>query len=197
MSSVTSGAAIFLDRDGTLIREVGHLSRPEQVEILPGVGEALRGLRDLGFKLVVVTNQSAVARGYLSERELAVIHALLRERLAAERVVLDAIYYCPHHPTEGLGDYRVACNCRKPNPGMVHQAVEELDLNAAASYLIGDQMTDMQLAEIVGATGLLLGDALAASPASRGEVPAFADLWHAGQWIAARERRMAEGMERR
>jgi D-glycero-D-manno-heptose 1,7-bisphosphate phosphatase len=197
MKTATSGAAIFLDRDGTLIREVGYLSRPEQLELLPGVGEALRRLRDFGFKLVVVTNQSAVARGYLSERELAAIHVLLRERLAAERAFLDAIYYCPHHPTEGFGDYRVACNCRKPNPGMVYQAVEELELNPTGSYLIGDHETDMQLAKLVGATGILLQDASGAPEAPRAEVAAFADLWQAGQWIVARERGMAERTERR
>jgi len=196
MSTLTPGAAVFLDRDGTLIREVGHLSRPEQVEILPGVGAALRALRVYGFKLVVVTNQSAVARGRLSEPELASIHDLLRDKLAAEGAFLDAIYYCPHHPTEGQGIYRVICNCRKPKTGMVDQAVSELRLNPAVSYIVGDQPTDIQLAEQVGAKGILLRDASAmASVEHRGDVPVVADLWHAGQWIVGNETRPTERSE--
>lgn len=158
MSASRPGAAVFLDRDGTLIREVGHLSRPGEVEILPGVGAALRNLRDYGFKLVVVTNQSAVARRRLSEPDLAVIHDLLREKLAAEGAFLDAVYYCPHHPSEGQGEYRVLCNCRKPRTGMVDRAAADLRLNRQASYVVGDQSTDMALAAQVGATGILLHD---------------------------------------
>jgi D-glycero-D-manno-heptose 1,7-bisphosphate phosphatase len=194
MSALTPGAAVFLDRDGTLIREVGYLSRPEQVEILPSVGAALRALRDYGFKLVVVTNQSAVARGRLSESALASIHLLLREKLAAEGAFLDAIYYCPHHPSEGQGDYRIVCNCRKPRTGMVDQAVADLGLSRLVSYVVGDQATDMELAAQVGATGILLHDGPA--QATVGEPPVVADLWQAAQWIIAKESRLAEKSER-
>lgn len=193
MSSVASGAAIFLDRDGTLIREVGHLSRPEQVEILPGVGAALGALRECGFKLVVVTNQSAAARGRLSEPQLCVIHDLLREKLAAEGAFLVAIYYCPHHPSEGQGIYRVICNCRKPKTGIVDQAIKELGLNPSVSYLVGDQATDLELAARVGATGILLYDG--AAQAAVGEPPVVADLWQAAQWILAKHSRLAERLE--
>jgi D-glycero-D-manno-heptose 1,7-bisphosphate phosphatase len=156
MSGANPQAAVFLDRDGTLIREIGHLHRAEQVEILPGVALAIRMLREAGFKMVVVTNQSAVARGLLTEMELREIHALLRERLAVDGAILDAIYYCPHHPTEGAGAYRVICNCRKPNPGMIYRAASELAIDPGVSYVIGDQAIDMELAARVGAQGILL-----------------------------------------
>lgn len=180
---------MFLDRDGTIIREVGYLSRPEQLEILPGVSAALRSLRDFGFKLVVVTNQSAVARGRLSESDLAGIHDLLCEKLAAEGAFLDAIYYCPHHPSEGQEEYRIVCGCRKPQTGMVDRAAADLGLNRQASYVVGDQATDLELAAQVGATGILLhaGSTVAAA----GKSPVVGDLWQAAQWIIAKESRLA------
>jgi D-glycero-D-manno-heptose 1,7-bisphosphate phosphatase len=190
VSASRPGAAVFLDRDGTLIREVGHLCRPEQLEILPGVPAALRSLRDYGFKLIVVTNQSAVARGRLSELALAGIHDLLREKLAAEGAFLDAIYYCPHYPSEGHGDYGIVCSCRKPRTGMIDQAAADFGLNRQASYVVGDQATDIELAAQVGATGILLHDGSAL--AAVGEPPVVADLWQAAQWIIAKESRLAE-----
>lgn len=174
-------AAVFLDRDGTLIREVNYLSRPEEIEILPGVGDALRSLREYGFKLIVVTNQSAVARGRLSESKLASIHDLLRAKLACEGAVLDGIYYCPHHPTEGQGQYRIVCDCRKPKTGMVDQAIKDFHLDALASYLVGDQAIDIELAKQVGARGILICDGLPRAPADRAEVPIVTGLWEAAR----------------
>jgi len=133
MNKAPKGAAEFLDRDGTLIREVNHLTAPEQIEILPTVASALRSLRGYGFKLVMVTIQSVVARGALSEGGLQKIHAEIVGRLAQDDVVLDGIYYCPDHPTEGLGDYRIVCDCRKPKPGMIRRAAEELEIDPALS----------------------------------------------------------------
>ncbi|HVO96097.1 MAG TPA: HAD family hydrolase [Terriglobales bacterium] len=177
-------AAVFLDRDGTLIREVNYLSRADQIEILPGVADALRRLRGRGFKLIVVTNQSVVARGRLSEAELASIHEVLRAKLAHEGAVLDAIYYCPHHPTEGHGRYRVECQCRKPRTGMAEQAIKDFQLNAAASYLVGDQTIDLELAEQIGAKGILIaGGRVPVEPMNSAAVPVVADLLEAAQWI--------------
>jgi D-glycero-D-manno-heptose 1,7-bisphosphate phosphatase len=181
------GAAVFLDRDGTLISEVGYLHRREQLEVLPGVPAALRNLRECGFKLIVVTNQSAVARGLLSEADLADIHHLLREKLAAEGAFLDAIYYCPHHPSEGQGNYRITCSCRKPRTGMVDQAAADLGVDPRVSYVIGDQDVDLKLAAQVGATGVLLHDG-ASSAILSGTVIAD-DLAQAAQWIVAQELR--------
>jgi D-glycero-D-manno-heptose 1,7-bisphosphate phosphatase len=183
-----AGAAVFLDRDGTLISEVGYLHRREQLHILPGVPAALRNLRECGFKLIVVTNQSAVARGLLSESDLADIHDLLREKLAAEGAFLDAIYYCPHHPSEGRGNYRITCSCRKPRTGMVDRAAADLGIDPRVSYVIGDQDVDLKLAAQVGATGILLDDG---SPSHILGGATIADnLGQAAQWIVAQETRL-------
>jgi D-glycero-D-manno-heptose 1,7-bisphosphate phosphatase len=189
MNQAPKGAAVFLDRDGTLIREVNYLTAPEQIDILPGVAPALRCLRTHGFKLVMVTNQSVVARGALSEGGLQKIHAEIVGRLAQDGAVLDAIYYCPHHPTEGLGDYRIVCDCRKPKPGMIRRAAEELAIDAALSYVVGDQLSDIELAGAVGATGILLGwDEAAKDGALPLNVPVAANLAGAAEWILTRLR---------
>ena len=176
--------AIFLDRDGTLIRDVGYLYRQDQVEILPRVAEAIRLLRGQGFLLVVVTNQSAVARGRLTEEELGRIHDALNARLAQDGAQLDGIYYCPHHPTEGVAPYHVTCDCRKPNTGMIVKAVSDLGLDPSSSYVVGDQTSDMELAARIGAKGVLIASRLVVGgdlPGSKH--PVVADLWRAAEWI--------------
>jgi len=183
MNSSARTAAVFLDRDGTLIRDVGYLSQIDQLEILPGVPEAIRLLHGVGLKVVVVTNQSVIARGLLAESELAAIHAELRGRLAQEGAVLDGIYYCPHHPTEGLEPYLRACACRKPNPGMIEKASSDLGIDPCASYLVGDQWTDMELAFRIGARAVWIrkdrmGDQRAAPGCRIAE-----DLWQSALWI--------------
>lgn len=175
--------AVFLDRDGTLIREVGHLRRLDQMEILPRVPEAIRLLRQRGFCLVVVTNQSVVARGWLTEAELGRIHEELNARLKGEGAALDAFYYCPHHPTEGTGAYTRACDCRKPKAGLVLRAAAELGLDLPMSYLVGDQEIDMELADRVGATGVHIAGALENGAAARSKHIVMPDLWQAAQWI--------------
>lgn len=176
---------VLVDRDGTLIREVGHLCRVEQLEILPGVPEAIRLLRRYGLKVAVITNQSAVARGLLKEEELREIHREMERRLAEGGAVLDGLYYCPHHPTEGGGPYRVACECRKPRLGLPKRAALELDLDLARSYVVGDQQVDMELAAGIGAKGLLIGDKKSREdkplPAAARRV--VTDFWEAAQWI--------------
>lgn len=179
------GAAVFLDRDGVLIRDVHYLCRVEQLEVLAGVAQALRILRSEGFKLVVVTNQSVVARGTLSEAGLRAIHTALTAKLGAEGVELDAIYYCPHHPTAGIGVYKIACACRKPNPGMIERAARELGLEPKYSYVVGDQAGDMELAARVGARGVLIREnTTAGGEVIPGAVPAFGNLLAAAHWIA-------------
>ena len=183
--------AVFVDRDGTLIRDVGHLCRQDQVEILPRVPEALRLLKDSGFKVVVVTNQSAVARGRLTEGLLAEIHRRLFRRLAELGGEVDGVYYCPHHPTEGWGRYRSRCDCRKPNTGMIRQAAAELGLAVSRSYVVGDQLTDMELAARSGAKGIWIrpgGEA--PGEVSVGVARVVADLWEAARWIVGLERPM-------
>ena len=194
MNLAEKGAAVFLDRDGTLIREVNYLCAIEQIEILPGVSQALSLLHDHGFKLVMVTNQSVVARGRLSENGLQAIHAELKKRLSGDGAALDAIYYCPHHPTEGMDDYRIACDCRKPKPGMIERAARELALNPALSYVVGDQLTDMELAIGVGASGILIGREQAAGrDVAAINVAVVADLSRAAEWIVERLRQSQIG----
>ncbi|MSP38888.1 MAG: HAD family hydrolase [Deltaproteobacteria bacterium] len=179
-------AAVFLDRDGTLIREVNYLCTVEQIEILPGVCLGLSLLREGGFKRVMVTNQSVIARGGLSEAGLQEIHAVLTAKLGAEGATLDGIYYCPHHPTEGIGEYRIACDCRKPNRGLIERAAKDLQLDVARSYVVGDQMTDVELAQRVGAVAILIGrddDAVATARALN--IPVVDDLLQAAHWIIA------------
>lgn len=138
------GVTVFLDRDGTLNPDPGYIRSPEQFELFPGVPEALARLTRAGARLVLVTNQSGVGRGYFSVADLEQIHAKLR-RLAGEAgASFDGIYFCPHHPDE-------ACHCRKPEIGMVEQAVKELRVDLSRSYLIGDHAKDMELARRVGA----------------------------------------------
>jgi D-glycero-D-manno-heptose 1,7-bisphosphate phosphatase len=183
-----SGApAVFVDRDGTLIREVDFLISLDQMEILPRVPESIQLLRSHGFKVVVVTNQSAVARGFLREKDLQQIHHELEGRLASSSASLDAIYYCPHHPTEGLSSYRRSCDCRKPNVGMALQAATELNLNLHLSYVVGDQSGDMGLAAGIGAKGVLIEGNPGKGIHDAADAVNYVakDLWDAAQWIIA------------
>jgi len=140
---------VLLDRDGTVNVERHYLSDPDQLELYPGVGAALKRLRDLGFGIAIVTNQSGIARGYFDMATLDRIHDRLREILGAEGVAVDGIYLCPHGPDED-------CDCRKPLPGMVEQAVAELGFDPTRAYLVGDKSVDVELAQAVGAVGLLV-----------------------------------------
>ncbi len=171
---------VLVDRDGTLIRDVGHLHRIEQIEVLPRAGEALRLLRSAGLKIAIVTNQSAVGRGLLDERGLEEIHREILHRLAASGGEVDGVYYCPHHPTEALGSYRIRCDCRKPDTGLALRAAADLDLDLRRSYVIGDKPTDMELAERVGARGILLDEGLAADSTA-----AARDIWEAAERVLA------------
>lgn len=177
--------AVFVDRDGTLIREVGYLSRLERIELLPGVADAIRLFHQKGLKVAVITNQSAVARGYITEEELNKIHDELRSQLARGGAYLDGIYYCPHHPTEGMGPYRISCDCRKPNVGLAKRAAAELHLDFGRSYMVGDQFIDMQFAARIGAKGLLIkvdkGESHEGALGS--DFLAVKDLWEAAHWI--------------
>jgi len=196
MIQAAKGAAVFLDRDGTVVREVNYLTAIEQVEILPGVAHALRLLRGHGFKLVIVTNQSVVARGLLSEADLQKIHAEIINRLSHEGAALDGIYYCPHHPTEGICEYRMVCDCRKPKTGLIKRAAMDFQLDPALSYVVGDQLTDIELANAVGATGILVGrDDAPGHDAESRNFPVTADLASAAAWIVERFRESERGAE--
>ncbi len=136
--------AIFLDRDGTIIEDPGYINNPEQVKLLAGSTEALIELKELGYKLIVVSNQSGVARGIVSERTLKEIHERLNELLAEKQASLDAIYYCPYHPEGSVARYRKESEWRKPNPGMLLAAAQQFDIDLENSWMIGNSGRDIE-----------------------------------------------------
>jgi len=153
--------AVFIDRDGTIARDVHYCSRPEDFELLPKAAEGVGLLNQRGFKVVVITNQSGIARGYFNEEMLAKIHLKMKEELARWGAFVDAIYYCPHHPDDG-------CQCRKPKPKLMLQAVSDLDIDLSESYVIGDLDMDIEMGRRVGCKTLLVGDS---SPTAEGAKP--------------------------
>jgi D-glycero-D-manno-heptose 1,7-bisphosphate phosphatase len=135
--------AVFLDRDGTLNEEVGFVARPEQLVVLPGARAALQRLSGAGFRLVVVTNQSGVARGLYTEADVALVHARMQRELGG---LCAAFLHCPHHP-DADGPYGGACACRKPQSGLLHQAKELLGVDFMGSWLVGDSARDLLMAK--------------------------------------------------
>ncbi|MBI3589571.1 MAG: HAD family hydrolase [Candidatus Liptonbacteria bacterium] len=135
--------AVFLDRDGTINREVDVLRDLKQLKILPRAAEAIKKINRLGFLVIVITNQPVIARGWLTEKEVDKIHAVLISRLARKGAKIDAIYYCPHHPNANLKKYRVKCHCRKPNIGMILKAAKKYKINLKKSFMIGDHTRDI------------------------------------------------------
>lgn len=148
--------AVFFDRDGTLNEELGYVGEPERFHLYSFAAEAVRLVNERGWPAILITNQAGVGRGLYTEADVERIHAVLAESLAAGGARLDAIYYCPHHPTKGVGAYRVVCDCRKPSPGMLRQAAREFDLDLTRSYLITDVYEEVRMAEGMGGTGVLV-----------------------------------------
>jgi D-glycero-D-manno-heptose 1,7-bisphosphate phosphatase len=181
--------AVFVDRDGTITEEVGYIRDIDHLKLLPNSAEAIRKLNRSGIKAIVVTNQSGVARGYYSEDHVRRVNDRLSALLKAEGAVLDGIYYCPHHPTEGNGPYTQACRCRKPGPGMLDQAASELRIGLDRSFVVGDKLTDMEMAHRVGAKGLLVltgyGEGESTRRGETGTEPdrIVSDLGEAVEWI--------------
>lgn len=136
--------AVFVDRDKTLMEDPGYISDPQAVKLLPGVELAIKSLNQAGYKVIVVTNQSGVARGLLTEQTLEEIHAELRRQLHAKGVHLDGIYYCPYHPEGTVEQYAQDSPLRKPKPGMLLKAAEELDIDLKASWMVGDSARDVE-----------------------------------------------------
>jgi D-glycero-D-manno-heptose 1,7-bisphosphate phosphatase len=148
--------AILMDRDGTISEEVGDLSDVALLRLIDDSAEAVRKANEAGFQTVVVTNQSGVARGILSEDLVAEAHDRLRELLGEHGARLDGIYYCPHHPEAGGARYRKACDCRKPLPGMLRRARDEMGIDLPSAYMIGDSMRDVAAGRAVGAFTILV-----------------------------------------
>ncbi len=151
-----SNKAIFLDRDDTLIEDPGYINNPDQVKLLPGVPRALAELKTMGYKLILVTNQSAVARGIVTEKTLRNIHDRLEHLLAESNAFLDAIYYCPYHPDGVIPKYRKESDCRKPNPGMLLVAADEMDIDLSQSWMIGNGAHDVEAGLRAGCKTILI-----------------------------------------
>ena len=148
--------AVFLDRDGTLVEEVGYLDRLDRLQLFPWSVDAVRLLNRAGFAVVVVSNQAGVARGFCTEAFVGEVQRAIDERMAAAGGRIDGWYYCPHHPDAPLSQYRRQCECRKPRPGMIRQAERDLGIDSTGSYVIGDRWLDVRLAHAVGARGILV-----------------------------------------
>ncbi len=148
--------AVFLDRDGTVNEEVGYLSDLKQLRLIPGSGAAIKRLNDAGFMVVLVTNQSGIARGYFPESLVHETHALLQQMLRNEGARLDGIYFCPHHPTEGKTHYTMECECRKPGTGLIDRAARDLAIDVKQSYVVGDKWSDVELGQRAGARTILV-----------------------------------------
>jgi D-glycero-D-manno-heptose 1,7-bisphosphate phosphatase len=148
--------AVFLDRDGTLVDELGFLRRARDVRLVPGAAAGVRLLNQAGWLTVVVTNQSGIARGLLDECDLAEVHARLSELLAREDAHLDAILHCPHHPEEGEPPLRCACACRKPAPGLLLEAARRFALELGACWIVGDSLRDLEAGARAGLAGGVL-----------------------------------------
>jgi D-glycero-D-manno-heptose 1,7-bisphosphate phosphatase len=147
---------IFLDRDGTIIEEVNYLSSPDDIRIIHDSSKAIKEANALGCKVFIASNQSGVARGLFTEQQLNDVHKTLLRKLAEDNAHIDAIYYCPHHPTDGIPSFRINCDCRKPKTGMLTRAAEEHSIDLKRSFVIGDKMTDIQTGNNAGATSILV-----------------------------------------
>lgn len=148
-------AGVFLDRDGTINEEVDFLRTASELRLIDGAAEAIRRLNDAGVPVCVISNQSGVGRGYLTEDDLSVIHQQLEVDLGRSGARLDRIYYCPHYP-EGNSPYNIMCDCRKPKPGMLLRGIREFDLDATQSFVVGDRGVDILAARAVRATAILV-----------------------------------------
>jgi len=180
--------AVFLDRDGTLIEDVGYLDRLDRIALFPWTVDAIRALNRGGFVVVVITNQSGVARGFFTEAFVEETHRHLSARLAAGGARIDAYYYCPHHPDGSVADYRRRCDCRKPASGLVDRAVRDLGLDPARSFVVGDKWLDVELARTAGARGVLVRTGTGAAEEARPRPGVSADvivdnLAGAASWI--------------
>ncbi len=149
-------AGIFFDRDGTINEEVNYLSNPEQLRLLPRAVQAIREANDLGFKVFIISNQSGVARGIITEEQVQAVNTALVQLLNKNGCTIDGVFYCPHHPNIGIAPYIRNCDCRKPNIGMLLQAVNQFNVDLKHSFVIGDKMSDIQTANNAGTSGILV-----------------------------------------
>lgn len=147
---------IFLDRDGTINVEKNYLYKIEDFEFEKEVKEGLKKLQDLGYILIVVTNQSGIARGFYTEKDLEKLNLYIKSELKKENIDILEFYYCPHHSEKGVGKYRAECNCRKPKSGMLEKAISDYNIDRDSSFIIGDNISDLLAGKNAGVTGILV-----------------------------------------
>jgi D-glycero-D-manno-heptose 1,7-bisphosphate phosphatase len=189
--SRTFERAVFLDRDGTIIEEVGYLDRPERIEFFPWTIDAIRVLNRAGLAVVLVSNQSGVARGFFPEAVVDDVHRRMAAMLAEGGARIDAYYYCPHHPDGKVPAFAKKCDCRKPGRGLVDKAAAELGIDPARSFVVGDRWLDVALGRAVGAQSVLVRTGYGASEEEKQPVDMTADavvdnLIAASSWILGR-----------
>ena len=182
--------AVFLDRDGTINEQMGYINHSCRFQLLPGAAEAIKKLNDMDIPVVVISNQSGLARGYFPEELLGEVHEKMNRLLAEKGAHVDAIYYCPHHPEAKEERFREACSCRKPRPGLVLKAAKQLNLDPGRSYVVGDRWSDIKTAANCGAKSVLVrtgygrGDELYIGPQQKIQPDYVAeDLMEAVAWI--------------
>ena len=151
-----SSPAVFVDRDGTVTREVGYVNHLDRLELESGAAAGLREMQDAGLKLVVISNQAGAARGYFPASLIDVVNDRMCALLKTHGVQLDGVYYCPHHPTAGEPPLRQECECRKPKPGMIARAAADLDIDLSRSYMVGDRLNDVLCGQNAGVKSLLV-----------------------------------------
>ena len=142
--------AVFLDRDGVINVDRGYVYRSEDFEFIGGVFDACKLFVAAGYRLIVVTNQSGIARGLYSEQDFQSLNQWMTAQFNAQGIHLDAVYFCPHHPEHGQGQYRQRCNCRKPQPGMLLQGIADFELDPAQCIMFGDKTSDLEAAHAAG-----------------------------------------------
>jgi D-glycero-D-manno-heptose 1,7-bisphosphate phosphatase len=176
---------VILDRDGTLIEEVGYLDRIDRAQLFPYSVDAVRLLNRGGFVVIVVTNQAGIARGFFDEVFVEATHQSLSETLAAGGARVDAFYFCPHHPDGTVASYRQACDCRKPQPGLLRRAAAEHQLDLGRSFVVGDRAHDIAAGVAVGAQGVLVrtGYGDRADQSGHGAAAVVDNLMGAASWI--------------
>ncbi len=182
--------AVFFDRDGTLNVEVGHMIRLNHFEMYPFASRAVKQVNDAGLLVIVITNQSGVARGFFPEEHVHTANAQLVQHVQADGARIDRIYYCPHHPEGPVEKYMQTCNCRKPAPGMLEQAAAEFGIQLNQSFVVGDRFVDIEAAHRVGASSVLVltgagGEELAAYPNVRQPHHVAGNAEEAVAWILA------------
>jgi len=142
--------AVFLDRDGTIIEDVGYISSPSQIKFIPGSIAAIKRLNEAGYKVIVITNQAGVARGITTEDMVQTVDKVMHRHILNGGAHLDGLYYCPHHPEHGVYPYKQACECRKPHTGLIKKATKDHNIDLSLSFMIGDKVSDIEAGKKAG-----------------------------------------------